>query len=218
MQAGGIDWGLVAELVYAQHLKCCVWIRHAGSSPAQATYHKIKKIAPWLIQSPPFILIFMDEPQTSIDTDSEEEVTQQNNNHVSSDGSADVLLNLESLIKSHITTLDRLKEEIKVNQEMLNSYFENDPDFQEQNKKIKEETKVRTEIKQRILKQSQPAQLNEKIKASKADVKEMDKALSDYLSEYQRMSGVNEIECEDGEVREIVYTAKLIKKFRQSLS
>jgi hypothetical protein len=45
-----------------------------------------------------------------------------------------------------------------------------------------------------------------------AATKELDTALSDYLREYMRMSGTNEIETEDGDVREIVYVAKLIKK------
>lgn len=56
------------------------------------------------------------------------------------------------------------------------------------------------------------AGLNEKVKDLSGEVKELGGALSDYLREYQRMSGVNEIESEDGEVHEIVYTARLVKK------
>jgi len=43
-------------------------------------------------------------------------------------------------------------------------------------------------------------------------LKDLQNALSDYLREYQRLSGSNEIEGDDGEVREIVYVAKLVKR------
>ena len=46
----------------------------------------------------------------------------------------------------------------------------------------------------------------------KSEQSELKTGLSDYLREYQRLSGSNEIEGEDGEVREIVYVAKLVKK------
>ena len=41
---------------------------------------------------------------------------------------------------------------------------------------------------------------------------ELNEGLSDYLREYQRLSGSNEIEGEDGELRTIVYVAKLVRK------
>jgi hypothetical protein len=40
----------------------------------------------------------------------------------------------------------------------------------------------------------------------------MDTALSDYLREYERLSGTNQIETDDGHIHEIVYIAKLLKK------
>ena len=52
-----------------------------------------------------------------------------------------------------------------------------------------------------------------KAKSINADLKEKKQSLSDYLLEYQRMAiDVNEIEGYDGEVREIVHLAKVVKK------
>lgn len=123
-----------------------------------------------------------------------------------------ILVNMESLIKGHISTIDKLTTEFKKLKEMLDDIFSNDPTFGEHNKAAKEAAKVKQNTKAQILKQPQAADLDKKIKELKGELKENQASLSDYLQEYARMSGVNEIEGEDGEVREIVYTAKLIKK------
>ncbi len=124
----------------------------------------------------------------------------------------EILITMEGMIKSNIALIDKLSEEAKKLKEMLDDIFANDPTYQEHLEKAKEATKLKTATKQQILKQPQAADLNEKTKAIKSEIKEAQSALSDYLQEYQRMSGVNEIEGDDGEVREIVYTAKLVKK------
>ena len=123
-----------------------------------------------------------------------------------------VLINMEALIKNHVSQIDRIQDEAKKLKGMLDDIFANDPTYQAHDKTAREAAKVRTGTKQEILKQPQAAELNLKVKALKSEVKELQVALSDYLQEYARMSGVNEIEGEDGEVREIVYDAKLIKK------
>lgn len=128
------------------------------------------------------------------------------------ESSSDILINMESMIKTHMSSLDKLQEEMKKHKEMLDDIFKNDPTYQEHSEKAKEAAKIKQNTKAQILKQPQAAELNEKVKSFKSQIKETQDALSDYLQEYARMAGVNEIEGEDGEVREIVYTAKLIKK------
>ena len=125
---------------------------------------------------------------------------------------SEILLNMESLIKGHIATIDTLSTEAKKHKEMLDDIFNNDPTFQEHDKLAKEAAKVKQGTKQQILKQPQAAELDKKIKELKSELKENMGSLSDYLQEYARMAGVNEIEGDDGEVREIVYNARLIKK------
>lgn len=125
---------------------------------------------------------------------------------------SEILLNMESLIKGHISTIDKLTEEAKKLKEMLDDIFSNDPTYQEHDKIAKEAAKVKQNTRKQILKQPQAADLDKKIKELRSEIKENKASLSDYLQEYARMSGANEIEGDDGEVREIIYTAKLIKK------
>lgn len=123
-----------------------------------------------------------------------------------------VVFSLESTIKSHITSIDKIREELKKYKEMLDDIFENDETFQKHDLASKEAAKVKNGTKAQILKQPQAKELDAKIKTFKAEIKEQEQALSDYLQEYTRMAGVLEIEGDDGEVREIVYNARLIRK------
>ena len=126
--------------------------------------------------------------------------------------SSQILLNMEGLIKNHITTIDKLSEELKKVKEMLDDIFSNDKTYQEHLEKAKEASKIKQVTRQQILRQPQAGELDKKVKEMKAQIKENQQSLSDYLQEYARMSGVSEIEGDDGEVREIVYSAKLRKK------
>lgn len=128
------------------------------------------------------------------------------------DSAAMVMMNMESMIKSHITSIDKLKEESEKYSSMLKDIFENDPTFKEHSEKAKEASRIKTATKNQILKRPDASELNEKVKSMKSQIKEQQEALSDYLREYQRMSGLTEIEGDDGELREIVYVAKLVKK------
>lgn len=131
----------------------------------------------------------------------------------SEDGNdATVLLSLESLIKNHISSIDKLKDELKKQKQMLEDSFSNDSVYQEHDRLAKEAIKQKSATKSQITKQPQNMLLANKIKNMSAELKDKQFSLSDYLLEYQRMTGVNEIEGEDGEVREIVNSAKVIKK------
>lgn len=128
------------------------------------------------------------------------------------DSKATILLNMDQLIKTHISSIDRISDELTKHKDMLNDIFENDPTYKDHSEKAKEAGRIKAATKQQILKQPQAADLFNKIKSMQSELKELQGALSDYLQQYQQMSGVNEIEGEDGEVREIVYVAKLVKK------
>lgn len=126
--------------------------------------------------------------------------------------SAEVLVNLESLIRQSISGIDRKKEEAKKFQEMVTSFLEQDSTYQEHEKLAKEAAKVKNATKSQLLKQPSVADSIQKAKELKTEIKETQEGLSDYLREYQRMSGVNEIEDDEGNVRDIVYVAKLVKR------
>lgn len=124
----------------------------------------------------------------------------------------EILVNMEGMIKNHIASIEKLQDEAKKLKDMLDDIFNNDPTYKDHNEKAKEATKVKQATRQQILQRPQAKELNEKIKTMKSEMKELQDALSDYLQEYQRMSGLTEIEGDDGMIREIVYTARLIRK------
>lgn len=129
-----------------------------------------------------------------------------------SETQATVIINLEQLVKNHITQISTLKDQIKKHKEMLDSIFLNDATYQEHEKKAKEVNKQKTVSKNELLKRTDVAEVNSKYKELKIQLKELQTALTEYVREYQRMTGVNEIENEKGEVMEIIYTVKLVKK------
>lgn len=128
------------------------------------------------------------------------------------DNDAILLVRIEEMIKTHMSQIDDLQEEITKRKDMLDDIFTNDETFQEHDKVAKEAAKVRSATKQQIMKRPDAAELSNKLKELKSEQSELREGLSDYLREYQRLSGSNEIEGNDGEIREIVYTAKLVKR------
>lgn len=126
---------------------------------------------------------------------------------------ATVLVSLESTIKQHIRIIDQNKSELKKVREMLASALANDETYTLHDEEAKKAAKVRAATKSELMKLGSNKTLSEKAHGLAAEIKESDEALSEYLREYQRISGSNEFETDDGEVREIVYVAKLVKKY-----
>jgi len=154
-----------------------------------------------------YSIVHMDTTNDAVDAVQDGEIVP------TSDGTgAEVLINMESMIKSTITGLDTGKTELKKMKEMLTDTFANDPTYQEHEKLAKEANKIKSKTKSELLKQPAATDLNKKIKELAVELKESQDGLSEYLREYQRLSGSNEIEGDDGEVREIVFTAKLVKR------
>jgi hypothetical protein len=129
----------------------------------------------------------------------------------STQNGANVLIELESMIKSHISGIDSRKSELRKYREMLASALASDETYQEHERIAREAAKVKNGTRLQLMKLPANAQIMEKVHDLAVEVKEMDTALSDYLKEYERMSGSNEIETDDGMVRQIVYVAKLVK-------
>ncbi|GIW61496.1 MAG: hypothetical protein KatS3mg089_0348 [Patescibacteria group bacterium] len=127
-------------------------------------------------------------------------------------GDAAVLLNLEELIRNHIQSLDKLKEEHKKLKEMFEDAFANNPVYRENAEKAKEAEKIKATTRQQIASQPSVINLANKIKEFSLEIKERQAALSDYLLEYQRLTGSNEIEDANGQILEIVNSAKLVRR------
>lgn len=126
--------------------------------------------------------------------------------------SADTVLELESMIKTNLSAIERNKAELKKLKEMLESALVNDETYRIVAQKAKDAAKEKGKAKAAVMQNPATKQLDEKVKDLAAETKELHQAQSEYLREYAKLSGTNEIEGEDGEVREIIYIAKLVKK------
>ena len=125
---------------------------------------------------------------------------------------ATVLLSLEEMIKRHFSGIETTQTELKKHKEMFEDAFNNSIVYKEHADKAKEAQKQKSSTRQEILKQPQIIQLADKIKTMREELKDLKLALSDYLVEYQRLSGLKEVQDEKGEFREIINSAKAIKK------
>lgn len=158
----------------------------------------------------------MDKHDNPSDIEIEEaEIVSEENASGDSD-QASVLVSLGELIKSHIQSLDRLRSELKEQKQMMEDGFINNEAYRQTAEEAKEAAKKKGEVRHQITQQPGVQVIHQKVKSLSLDVKEKQMALSDYLLEYQRMAGVNEVEGYDGEVREIVNQAKLVKKSSKS--
>lgn len=119
-------------------------------------------------------------------------------------------IDLSGLINNHILQIDRLKAEVGEIKEMLDAIFANDPTYQTHDAAVKEAVKVRGQTKKQIFKLPQALDLANRIADKKAHLKELAADLSGYLQDYSRTTGATTFETEDGQLRKIVYVAKLV--------
>ena len=94
---------------------------------------------------------------------------------------------------------------------MIDDLLSNDNQYQTIEQEVKKQTKVKASSRQNVLNSPEAKPVLEKIKDNQQQLKELKIALSDYLSQYVKLSGTNQIEGPDGVVRQIIYTAKLVK-------
>ena len=125
---------------------------------------------------------------------------------------SEVIQSIDELSKFHAQSLERIIEEIKKLNQMLSDGFKNDANYAKVSDKIKELGKERLVIKNRIMELPGNIEIASKLKSLRAEKKEKQLSLSDYLLELERMTGANQLELFDGTIYEIVKTAKLLKK------
>ena len=121
------------------------------------------------------------------------------------------LLNIESLINTATVRLDEITKQLHEQKSMIDALLENDDSYQEVEKEAKKQAKLKTAAKQNILSGPEAKSTLDKLKENQTQAKELKIALSDYLAQYVALSGTNQIEGPDGVVRQIIYTAKLVK-------
>ncbi len=122
------------------------------------------------------------------------------------------LMAIESSIKMNMAKQERVKEELKPVIEMLKDFLAGDEKFAELTETAKRASKDKAGRKRELMDTPNGKELDMKLTSLKESSKEAQEALSDFLREYQRLTGLNEFEGEDGELRKIVYIAKLVRK------
>jgi len=122
------------------------------------------------------------------------------------------LMALEGLIKNYLTKIENHQEELKKYKEMLNNALENDQDYVKAATEAKEASQKKSAAKNAVIKQPEISNINEKVKDGMNQLKDMKTALSLHLQNYAQLAGTNQFEDNDGQVREIVYVAKVVKR------
>ncbi len=121
------------------------------------------------------------------------------------------LLNIENLINSSTARFDVLDKEYQEQKSMLDSILDSDVEYQEAAQEAKKLAKIKTIAKQKVMARPEAANLVDKIRDSQMQIKELKTAMSDYLAQFVILSGTNQIEGPDGVLRQIIYSAKLVK-------
>jgi len=122
------------------------------------------------------------------------------------------LISIQNLINTHIAQIDRAKEELTPLKEMMESYLNSDMGYVELVEKAKAAAKEKGKKKKDLLSQPSGREMADKIKTAQDGLKAAREALSYYLAEYQKQTGANDFEGSDGELRQIVLVAKLVRK------
>lgn len=125
---------------------------------------------------------------------------------------AQSLINIESMINRFVGDMDKLREQMKTQKDMLNDAVRNDAEYAQVDMKVKEIGRVKTAAKQKVMKQPAVANIVERITSLKDEMKELQDGLSQYLQQYQKIANTNQLVAENGEIREIVTTHRLVKK------
>ena len=121
------------------------------------------------------------------------------------------LLEIENLINTYNLKLGTITTELKQLKNMFADMIENDEEYAAASENAKKLNKEKALAKAKFLKRPEANDLQDKIKYSQSQSKEIKLALSDYLTQYLRESGTNQVPAPDGTFFRIIYSAKLVK-------
>lgn len=154
----------------------------------------------------------MDDSNKNTEEIQDGEIVPSDLNTPQNDQTATILESLESLIRENLSKVSKLQTELKQQKEMLDSVLENDETYKQHFEGAKSAAKVKSATKSEILKRPEVGHVNSKVKELTSEIREAKESLNSYLPEYQRLSGSNEIDDENGEPMQIVYQARLVRR------
>lgn len=135
-----------------------------------------------------------------------------NNLQDDTEDQVNTLATIESMINSHQARIEKLREDAKPIREMVNDLLINDESYNKLEEIAKKASGEKSSRKRELLQTPNGQSLQAKLDDIKTDLADAQEALSDYLGKYRELTGSNEYETPDGDLREIVYTAKLVRK------
>lgn len=122
------------------------------------------------------------------------------------------IVELTTLINRYEADMKKMRDNLKIQSGMLRDAVEGDAAYHELDMQSKDLNKKKTAIKQNVMKTPAMEAVVAHIEEYKSELSDAKEMLSGYLEEYQRVSGTNIIEGENGEIREIVPVYKLVKR------
>lgn len=125
---------------------------------------------------------------------------------------ASELLDLEQTIKTYYQGVQSKREEMKQFKEMIADTFANDKTLSEAEEKMKSLKMESNKIKEQLAGTSAVIEAKQKLKELTAEVRDLDKALSKFLLQYRDVAQTNQIMVREGEMYQIVQSAKLVKQ------
>ena len=164
------------------------------------------------------------EEDAAIDGDDAETVTEDSEEAESEDsdstegdaGNADTqtalsIMQIENMINTQIAEIDKTRDDVKMLKSSFDDAFKNDAKYREFDEKVKEVAKLKKTYVDAMKKDPSIQKAEQDFINRRDELKDLQLGLSDYLKEYNRVSGMSQFETQDGQVLKIVQTFKLVK-------
>ena len=125
---------------------------------------------------------------------------------------ARALLDLEQSIKTYYQGAQSKREEMKQHKEMVADAYANDKTLAESEEKMKALKMEANKVRDQISATSAVIEAKQKLRELSEEVKELEKTLSKFLLQYKDLAQTNQIMVREGEMYQIVQSAKLVKQ------
>lgn len=123
----------------------------------------------------------------------------------------DSLFAVEGVIKNHLEQIETVTQDARRLKEMFDDLLVNDNEYSKAEEGAKEAVKAKTAAKKAALAKPEAESITNKLKDAKEQLKDLSESLSLHLQQYAKLSGSDQLEIEPGDIRQIVYKARLIK-------
>lgn len=147
--------------------------------------------------------------EEEIEVLSPEEIQQQAKEQINQ---ASEVMDLEQTIKTYYQGVQSKREEMKKIKEMVADTFANDKTLAESEEKMKALKMEANRVREQLAATPAVIEAKQKLKELSMEVKELDQSLSKFLLQYKDLAQTNQIMVREGEMYEIVQSAKLVKQ------